>query len=212
MAAVIFDCDGTLSQLEGINELARWNQVIDEVGQLTEQAMGQVGMTPEIYQSRLALVQPTRQQLEKLGQDYFDQRAQDLDQTLVKLREQGIEIYVVSAGMNPSVKIFAGLLNIPEANVFAVDLEFDANGSYLGFNHNSPMTKNNGKRAVVEQIKKMHNQIYYIGDGMNDLQVKDLVTTFVGYGGVFYRENIAKAADVYLTDPSMLQLVDVINS
>ena len=212
MTAVIFDCDGTLSQLEGINELARWNQVIEEVGQLTEQAMGQVGMTPEIYQARLALVQPTRQQLEKLGQDYFDQRVQDLDQTLEKLREQDIEIYVVSAGMNPSVKIFAGLLNIPEANVFAVDLNFDANGSYLDFDHHSPMTKNNGKRAVVEQIKKMHNQIYYIGDGMNDLQVKDLVTIFIGYGGAFYRENIAKAADVYLTDPSMLQLIDVINS
>ena len=212
MTAIVFDCDGTLSQLEGINELARWNNVLKEVGELTEQAMSQVGMSPEIYRSRLALVQPTEAQLIKLGQDYFDQRAQDIVTTLEKLREQHIEIFVLSAGMNPSVKVFASLLKIPEKNVFAVDLSFDENGSYLDFDHQSPMTKSGGKRVVVEEIKKRHNQLYYVGDGMNDLQVKDLVTTFIGYGGVFYRDNIAQASDIYLTDPSMLQILEIINT
>jgi phosphoserine phosphatase len=39
--AVIFDCDGTLSAVEGIDELAEKNAVGREVKALTQIAMGQ---------------------------------------------------------------------------------------------------------------------------------------------------------------------------
>lgn len=39
--AVISDCDGTLSTIEGIDELARMNDVYAEISQLTQAAMTQ---------------------------------------------------------------------------------------------------------------------------------------------------------------------------
>ena len=45
--ALIFDCDGTLSRIEGIDVLADQNGVGDAVKQLTHDAMTHMGLNPE---------------------------------------------------------------------------------------------------------------------------------------------------------------------
>jgi len=205
--AILFDCDGTLSQIEGIVELARWKGVEKAVAELTEKAMGQIGMCPDIYRQRLALVKPSQHDLIRLGQTYYQTRAEDIDETINILAAKNFSVYVVSAGMNPSVKIFAEQLNIPNQNVFAVDLSFDQDNQYLDFDHTSPLTQNSGKRIIVAEIKKRHSYLAYVGDGMNDLQVKDLVDTFIGYGGIFYRQNIADECKYYIKEKSMKKIL-----
>jgi len=66
---VLFDCDSTLSAIEGIDELAVHCR--DDVEQLTDAAMrGRIPLE-EVYGRRLRLVQPTRAAVEarllKLG-------------------------------------------------------------------------------------------------------------------------------------------------
>ena len=78
LEAVIFDCDGTLSTIEGIDELAKQNHVSEPVEALTAEAMGTTGMNPLLYQKRLALVQPRREQVLALGQDYFANQVPDV--------------------------------------------------------------------------------------------------------------------------------------
>ena len=58
--AVCFDCDSTLSRIEGINELARRAGCEAEIASLTEAAMN--GDTPleEIYGKRLDILQPVQ--------------------------------------------------------------------------------------------------------------------------------------------------------
>ena len=205
--AIVFDCDGTLSCLEGIDELAQVNGVEHEVAALTQKAMGVTGITPDLYAQRLSLVQPTETQIKKVGHDYFYERTPDVLEVIQIFQRFNKVIYIMSAGVNPAVIMFAERLGIPKSQVFAVDLQFDAAGAYLDYDHQSPLTSPGGKRDLVELLHKKHRNIMHIGDGMNDIDAKDVVTRFVGYGGVFYREKIAELCDYYILSTSMSSLL-----
>ncbi len=57
---------------------------------------------------------------------------------------------------------------------------------------------------------QQNKKIVYVGDGLNDLAVCDVVARFVGYGGFFYRANVAAKSDFYLTSPSMAALLPLV--
>ena len=205
--AVIFDCDGTLSSIEGIDELARQNGVGDIVETMTAQAMSNTGVSADLYAERLALVQPNQQQVLDLGQAYIDHCNPGVVSVIAILQRMGKAVYVLSAGLQPSVEVLAKYLNIPDHHVFAVDIDFDADGHYAEFDQASPLVAAGGKCQVVEQLKQQHARIMHVGDGMNDADVHGHVTCFIGYGGVFYRESIRSRSDYYIESASLLPIL-----
>src|SRR5579863_8629398 len=76
---IVFDCDGTLSSIEGIDELAKSNGASEQVKSLTATAMGQLGMNLELYEKRLELVNPTRDEVNLLADQYYAHRTQDIE-------------------------------------------------------------------------------------------------------------------------------------
>lgn len=208
--AVIFDCDGTLSSIEGIDELAENNGCSNQVKALTADAMGKSGMNRELYQKRLDLVLPTEEQVKTLGQLYFTNRSPDVASVLQIFKDLNKKLYVMSAGIYPAVAIFADLLQIPRENIFAVNIHFDAEGHYIGFDETSPLVTTHGKKILVSQLKSKHSNIGYIGDGLNDMSVYDLVSRFIGYGGAYYRENIAALCQYYISISSFTPLLPLL--
>lgn len=196
--AILFDCDGTLSQIEGIDELAKHHQVIDIVQRITRDAMGKSGMSPEVYAERLDLTKPNQQEVDALVDAYYEQITPDVLEVIEILQRLNKSVFIVSAGLFPSVAGFAKKLKIPKENIFAVNILFDEKGQYCNFDHTSPMVFKNGKQKIVSLIKNKYNTIAFIGDGLSDYEVCEDVTRFVGYGGVFYRENIAKLCQFYI--------------
>ena len=207
---VIFDCDGTLTQIEGIDHLAKYNGIEKKISELTEQAMSFDGITPKLYQQRLDLVRPNHTQCMQLAKDYFTHRSPDIDEVIITLKKQNIAIFIISAGVNPSVKTFASLLHIPENHVFAVDLTFDEQGEYQSFDRSAPMTQRGGKRHIVAMIKQQFPTVAYIGDGQNDMDVYHDVDCFIGYGGSFYRPNMEAACEHYLREQSLLGILPIL--
>jgi phosphoserine phosphatase len=205
--AVVFDCDGTLSELEGINELAQKNAVLDEVANLTDVAMSETGITNDIYQQRISLTKPTKQQVLQLGQDYFFKRSLDLMAVLEVYQKLNKALFIVSAGVNPAVKIFAELIEIPVENVYAVDLFFDKQGNFKDYDRQSPLTDKHGKAKILAEIKKRFQRVAHIGDGMNDFEAGESSTRFIGYGGVYYREKLARQCDYYIQSASLLPML-----
>lgn len=205
--AIVFDCDSTLSEIEGIDVIAEQNGFAQQVKDLTNKAMNETGVTPDLYQQRMLLVKPSRHKLIELGQEYFLRRAPDIISVIDVFKALHKNLFVLSAGLNPSVKIFAALLNIPEENVFAVDVTFDEQGNYVDYDHTSLLTTHNGKRAIIEKLKEQHPRILSIGDGMNDYEAHAIVDRFVGYGGVAPREKIKELCEVYIKSPSLLPLL-----
>ncbi len=207
--AIVFDCDGTMSHIEGIDELANDNGVGEQVRKLTATAMGLSGLNPQLYSQRLNLVLPSFQQVLSLAQRYFQHISPDLPAVLAVLKAFNKHIYIVSAGISLAVTGFGELLDIKHENIFAVDVFFDEKGQYVNFDHQSPLIHTQGKRQIVEKIKKRHERIAFIGDGLNDLSVKDLVTRFIGYGGAFYRKNIEENCQFYISSPSIAPLIEL---
>ena len=105
--AIIFDCDGTLSKIEGIDELAICNDTSDIVQQLTQDAMGKSGMTIEIYDKRLKIVNPTHDSIIALGNAYIKHHTPNILEVIAALKMLGKPIYIVSAGIHEAVAIFA---------------------------------------------------------------------------------------------------------
>lgn len=201
--AIVFDCDGTLSTIEGIDELANQNGVSTAVKTMTAEAMGKSGINLGLYKERLDLVRPRQKQVSELGKIYYEHLVPDTLEVIKILQSLNKSIYLISAGLYPAVIIFGELLGIPRDNIHAVNIQFDAEGNYINFDTQSPFAQRNGKRDAINQIKKQHPHLLFVGDGLNDLAALDLVTRFVGFGGAYFRQNIANLCQFYVSKLSM---------
>jgi len=214
----VFDCDSTLSRIEGIDELARLAGKFEAVEELTKKAMDGEIPLEQVFQKRLKIINPSREQIEKLVKLYTKNAVEDAKQTVESLRKNGIEVFVVSGGYSEPVKKFAWRLGIRKKNVLAVPLFFDQlsgnwwnysdfeNGKkqeFIGFDKKSPLWKSEGKIEMIKSIGAKPEEIIYTGDGSSDLEVKNQVGLFAGYGGVEKRENVKKESDVYINCESL---------
>ena len=207
VSAIVFDCDGTLTAMEGIDELAKHRGVEKEVKLLTEEAMGKSGINPNLYEKRLRLVKPTQEEVLALGADYYSKQVPDIKEIIQLYLRLHKAVYIISAGLYPAVSIFGQLLHVPSENIFAVGIQFDKQGQFLSYDKTSPLIHNHGKREIITHLKDKHKKIIYVGDGLNDYATYDLVTRFIGYGGIFYRENIAALCKHYIRSASMTPLL-----
>src|SRR5579864_8230977 len=110
VSAIVFDCDGTLTSIEGIDCLAKNNGVGESVSALTSEAMAKTGINPTLYQQRLDLVIPRREQVYALGHQYYAHRMPDVIEIINLLRRLNKSLYLISAGVNPAVRMFGEML------------------------------------------------------------------------------------------------------
>ncbi len=204
--AIVFDCDGTLSRVEGINALADLAGVSDEVAELTEYAMSHGELNENLYEQRLELVKPTRANIRALAELYYEDVITYLADMIKLFTQINKPVFVISAGIQESVELYAGKLAIQPEHVFAVNVYHDENGFYQDFDRESPLIHGGGKREILQQIKKEHPRVALIGDGNNDLSAKQEVQRFIGFGGAYYREKIEQNSDFYIYTDDMSPL------
>jgi phosphoserine phosphatase len=202
---VIFDCDSTLSALEGIEELAVAHR--REVETLTDAAMrGEVPLE-EVYGKRLELIRPGRAAVEGLVPRYIDGLVADAAETVAALREAGVDVRVISGGLLPAVLGLARHLGLPDHAVAAVDVHFDDAGGYAGFDEAAPAARAGGKAEVIRGWKAapggLPAPIMFVGDGATDMEAKPEVDLFVAYAGVIARPEVLDAAPVVIRSRSL---------
>ena len=204
--SVIFDCDSTLSAIEGIEELAHAHRT--EIARLTEEAMrGEIPLE-DVYGRRLELVRPTRDQVAALGERYVRTLVTDARETVAALLAESIEVRVLSGGIRQAVVALALALGLTERAVEAVDVHFDENGDYAGFDETSPLTRSGGKRTILEQwLPELPRPVMLVGDGATDLEARPPADTFVAFAGVVERPVVIDAADVVVRAPSLAPIV-----
>ena len=204
--SVIFDCDSTLSAIEGIDELAKGHR--EEIARLTESAMrGEIALE-DVYGRRLDLVRPTRAQVEALGERYVQTLVTDARETVAALLGEGIEVRVMSGGIRQAVLTVAIALGLTEHAVAAVDVYFDSNGDYAGFDSRSPLGRSGGKRTVLERwFPELPRPVMLVGDGATDLEARPPADLFVAFAGVVERQAIIDAADEVVRTPSLAPIL-----
>jgi len=196
MKLIIFDCDSTLSAIEGIDELARdqGTEVFNEVENLTNAAMNGEVPIDEIFTRRLDIIRPNLATAKNVGQLYIDHIEPTAITTMAKLRAEGWSIVIISGGFTQVIEPLAAHLGIER--IEAVPLRFNGDGSYAGFDVDAPPTRNGGKPEIVLQLKKEYrpSQIVMVGDGISDLETQSVVDTFIGFGRYAERERVLTEA------------------
>ncbi len=220
---VCFDCDSTLVAIEGIDELARLKGQFEHIAELTRRAMNGEIKIEDVFAERLALLQPTRADLRRVAEAYRASVVPDAKPVITALRAAGCAVHIVSGGLLLAVQEFARTLGLPAQNVHAVPIEFDQlAGQWWRYDQHryggnpaeryrafapTPLAETNGKRTVIAQLAQNERDGMLIGDGITDLEARDAVKCFVGFGGVVRREPVAQHADIFIATNRLAAIV-----
>lgn len=196
--AIVFDCDGTLSNIEGIDELARASGHYREVSAITTLCMSTTGLNEESYEHRLQLIKPSKDQIQHLVDQYIDHMTPGTKQVISTFQVLGKRIYIISSGIAEAVIPFGNYFGVKTEDIYAVNVNFNAQGEYIGFDRKNPLVHSGGKLAIIKKILLTNTNIAFIGDGMSDYEASSPVTRFIGYGGMCLRDKIRTLSKYYL--------------
>ena len=199
---IIFDCDSTLSSIEGVDELARaaGEKATQEIEKMTAEAMEGKITLESIFARRLEIIQPSASNVSKVGQLYIDTVEPFAKQVIATLKNQGWTPIILSGGYRQAIEPLADYLGVEQ--IEAVDLYFNEDGSYQDFDRDYPSTRNGGKPEVVKSLREKYSpsKIVAIGDGVSDLESKPVIDIFIGFGRYAVREKVKQEADYFITN------------
>lgn len=197
---ILFDCDSTLSAIEGIDELARVRgpKVFAEVEAMTTAAMEGKIAVEDVFARRLAIIQPRREDVATVGRQYVERVEPTARATIGRLKAAGWTPVILSGGFRQIIEPLATYLGI--TRVEAVDLYFNAVGDYTGFDDKFPTTRSGGKPERVAGLKRelAPARTVMVGDGVSDLEAKPVVDLFVGFGRYTERAKVKEGAHAYI--------------
>src|SRR5512139_4296797 len=91
---LFFECDSTLTTIEGIDELARLKGQYEHIAELTRRAMDGEIKLEEVFAARLDRLRPTRADLRRVAQAYRENTVPEARETIAALRACGCEVYI----------------------------------------------------------------------------------------------------------------------
>ena len=200
---ICFDCDSTLSKIEGIDELAKWAGVGEEMAKLTDLAMNGDLPLEAVYAKRLETIRPNKASIDKLGDQYIQEMVDGVADVFSALLGQGKEVHIISGGLRQAILPLATMLGLPESHVHAVDIYFNNDDSYLQFDETSPLARSGGKKEICSQLLNGKQSLVLIGDGKTDMEAKQPGVTVIGFGGVCDRAVVRVMADAFVEDTDL---------
>lgn len=215
---IFFDCDSTLSTIEGIDELAKLKGKEGRVGLLTDKAMnGELDLS-EVYGKRLKAIRPTRSQLKAVEERYWETIVEDAQEVIAALQFLGKHVFIISGGLIDAVRGFGRRLGVDPTQIRAVELEYNElsgewwryhepqaqhSQTYLDYNE-GPLTISSGKPKIINELAgNLGGRRMMIGDGSSDLATQSVVDLFVGYGGVVARDKVKANSEVFVMNLSL---------
>lgn len=215
---VFFDCDSTLTDVEGIDILAESVGKKWRVEVLTQAAMDGLMDLEEVYARRLKAVKPTREQVRQIRRVYKRHVVEDAAIVIALLQHLGHQVYIISGGLAEPVAEFGIFLGVPRENIRAVGVQYnqlagdwwqneDGQDRYLAYEEGA-LTVSDGKAQIVQELLAGKNgRSLLIGDGSSDLLASSAVDLFVGYGGVVTRQRVLNHAPAFLHSRSLTPLL-----
>lgn len=222
---IFFDCDSTLSTIEGIDELAKLKGKEERVSLLTNKAMdGDLDLS-EVYGKRLRAIRPTRGQLKAVEQRYVETVVEDAKEVIAALHFLNKKVFIISGGLVDAVRGFGRWLGVNPDRIRAVELEYnELSGEWWRYNSpkaqheqtyleyvEGPLTISSGKPDIIKALSgDAHGRRFMIGDGSSDLATNTVVDLFVGYGGVVARDKVKTESPIFIESASISPVLPLV--
>lgn len=198
---VCFDVDSTVCTDEGIDVLAEFLGVSEQVKEWTNKAMNGNVTFQEALAARLDIIQPSSQSITKFNEIHKPHLTPGIRELVDALKKRDVAVYLVSGGLREIIEPVAQILDVDKKNIFANRLKYYYDGSYADFDAEQPTSRSQGKPKVISILKEKYNykNVVMIGDGATDMEACPPAEAFIGFGGNVVREKVQQNAKWFVT-------------
>ena len=200
----IIDFDSTLTRVEAMDLLASISlqgspkkvAVENRIKELTDMGMnGEINFRDSLKE-RLLLLEANEQHLPPLIEALKDQVSASFKRNREFFRQYAQQIYVISNGFKEYIAPIVTELGVLPDHIYANDLIFDEDRNVVGFNEDNPLSKDGGKAQIIRNLD-LDGDIYVIGDGHNDYEIKaaGLANKFYAFTENVKRNSVVEKAD-----------------
>lgn len=190
MTLLCLDFDSTISTKEWIDDLWDLAGKKEAIATLTHNAMSWIVPVEDVFGKRLELICPTEDMVRRVASETRRSLTPWMSDALrLAQKEHGYTIHIISWGYTQIIGPTADDIGIQRGHIHAVELYFDTNGNYSGYDTDFPTTRSGGKIELIEQLRDAHSweKIIMVGDGKTDLETAPFVDTFILFIGVVDR-------------------------
>ncbi|RFZ81876.1 phosphoserine phosphatase [Mucilaginibacter terrenus] len=200
----IIDFDSTFTQVEALDELARISlknhpdreAIYKKIEDLTNASMeGRLSFT-ESLQQRVKLLCANRDHLKQLITHLKKKVSVSFSRNTAFFKDHQEEVLIVSGGFKEFIIPVVTEYHIKRENIYANTFEFDEEGNIVGYDKTNPLSQEGGKVKLLREMN-LQGDIYGIGDGYSDFQLKEsgLIKKFFAFTENIERKSVAEKAD-----------------
>ncbi|QJD97391.1 HAD-IB family phosphatase [Mucilaginibacter robiniae] len=206
----IIDFDSTFTQVEALDELARISlqdhpdreHIYQQIEAYTNASMeGRLSFADSL-ENRVKLLQANREHLHLLVKHLRKKVSPSFSRNNIFFKEHTDEVLIVSGGFKEFIIPVVTEYHIKKENIYANTFLFDEQGNIIGYDRSNPLSQEGGKVKLLKELN-LQGDIYGIGDGYSDFQLKEsgLIKKFFAFTENIERKSVVEKAD-YVT-PSL---------
>ncbi|MBS7566094.1 HAD-IB family phosphatase [Mucilaginibacter sp. Bleaf8] len=200
----IIDFDSTFTQVEALDELARISlkdhpdreSIYKQIEDFTNASMeGRLSFADSL-EGRVKLLQANRDHLNLLIKHLRKKVSPSFLRNSVFFKEHADEVLIVSGGFKEFITPVVTEYYIKKENIYANTFKFDEEGHIIGYDRANPLSQEGGKVKLLQELN-LPGDIYGIGDGYSDFQLKEsgLIKTFFAFTENIERKSVVEKAD-----------------
>ena len=201
---IIIDFDSTFTKVEGLDELAaialtghpQREQIVQQITDLTNKGMNGEMSFSEGLHKRIALLKASRAHIEELVSFLRTKVSDSFQRNKQFLTENADHIYIVSSGFKEFIVPVVTEFGLRADHVYANEFRFDAEGNIMGIDENNVLSTDGGKIKLLSSLN-LEGEVYAIGDGYTDYQLKEsgLASRFYAFTENIERPKVVAVAD-----------------
>jgi len=200
----VIDFDSTFIKSETFELLGKYSLAdqpdaedkLKKIHKITDEAMEGIIDFSESLSSRIALLNASKDHFGPLIEEIRGDISPSFSRNRQFFFNYSDQIYIISNGFREIIIPVVQDFGIPEKNVFANTFTYSRDGKITGFDRNNILSKDNGKVELLKSLN-LKGDIYVIGDGYSDYQIKEagLANTFYAFTENVERNSIVEKAD-----------------
>ncbi len=200
----VIDFDSTFTQVEALDILGEISLINDSkreeklkaIKDITDGGMEGTVTFRESLEKRVELLEATRSQIGELIEVLKSKVSKSFKRNKEFFEENADNIYIISNGFKDFITPIVGEYGIQPENVFANEFVYDESGKIIDFNRENVLSKNGGKSETIRKLN-LEGDIYVIGDGYTDYEIKaaGLANKFYAFTENVDRPKVTSKAD-----------------
>lgn len=200
----IIDFDSTFTQVEALDELARISlknhsdreKIYQQIEDLTNLAMEGKLSFSESLAARVKLLAANKADLEKLVKHLKKKVSTSFSRNKAFFKKHADDILIVSGGFKEFITPVVTHYHIKTENIYANTFLFNNDDEIVGYDTNNPLSQEGGKVTLLNMLK-LEGEIFGIGDGHSDFQLKEsgVIKKFFAFTENIERKAVAEKAD-----------------